>query len=73
MSETDIRIVPLRITDPETGRSAFVEVVDGKLVHGGDLPSDEAARVIMEAVGNAIHALMRQPICVTENQSVLGG
>jgi hypothetical protein len=44
---------PITITDQQ-GRRAWVRLVDGRLVAGGDLPMDEAAEIFLVTMGEMV-------------------
>ena len=52
------RSFPLSITEEGTGRAAYLEIVDGVLVHGGDLPCDDAAKIFMRMLAVNVGMVM---------------
>ena len=44
------------------GKSAYLDLVNGKLVHGGDLPTDEAAEIFMKEMAKSLQKLQERQV-----------
>lgn len=44
---------PIQINAPD-GRSAYLEIVDGVLVYGGDLPTTEAGQIFLRHLAEMV-------------------
>lgn len=53
------------------GKSAYLDVVNGKLVHGGDLPTDEAAEIFMKEMAKSLQKLQERQVLQKQRDDLL--
>lgn len=58
----------VRSTD---GKSAYIDIVDGKLVLRGDLPTDEAAEIFMKAMAECVPSFTERLVLKMQRDELL--
>ena len=53
------------------GKSAYLDLVNGKLVHGGDLPTDEAAEIFMKEMAKSLQKLQERQVLQMQRDDLL--